>query len=163
MPEETVIVEPEHSPEPEGKPQANAEREEMAGAAQIAELESRLAEKEAALSGANERLSRLAAAIAELEARLARAAASYRTLIIAAHPEIPEDLISGQSVEEIEASLEKARSLVSRVRQGLEMAATQGRVPPGAPPRTVPDLSSLSPREKIQYGIGGKKNGINSF
>jgi len=30
-------------------------------------------------------------------------------------------------------------------------------VPAGAPGRRASDLSALSPREKIQYAIGGKK------
>jgi len=155
--EETVAPETETSQQPTGKPQADAEREETAGAAQIAGLASKLAEKETALSETKERLESMAKTVTDLETKLSKAAASYQKLIATVHPEIPQDLITGGSVEEIDASLEKARSLVTRVKQGLETAANQSRVPPGAPPRTAPDISGMSPREKIQYGIGGRK------
>jgi uncharacterized coiled-coil protein SlyX len=151
------MVEPEIDPSSESKTEVNSELKETIMAARIAELEGQLAEKETALSRTEERLAELAIATAEMETTLARGINSYKTLIVTSHPEIPEELINGRSIEEIDASLEKAQILVSRVRQGLEADTTQSRVPPGAPPRTRLDLSGLSPREKIQYGIGGKK------
>jgi hypothetical protein len=152
-----ALTEAETSPKTAGEPWTSAGSEESAGAAGVTGMESKLAEKEAALSETTERLDRMTGAVADLEARLAKAAASYRTLIAGVHPEIPEDLISGQSIEEIDTSVEKAKSLVTRVKKGLEAAATRSRVPPGAPPRTAPDLAGMSPREKIKYGIGGNR------
>lgn len=158
MPDEAVIMETELAGEQESELKSNPEREELVTVrAKIAELEGQLAEKDAALSQASDRLAEMEATTAKTEARLTRAIASYRTLVTKAHPEVPEELLSGETIEDIDASLEKARSLVSRVREGLEAQAMSSRVPPGAPPRTALDLSSLSPREKIQYGIGGKK------
>ena len=118
--------------------------------------ETKPAEKEPAPSEAEGRLAVMAKTVAGLEARLAKAAASYRALIVSAHPEIPEDLISGGDAGEIDASLAKASGLVTRVKQGLAAAAARSRVPPGAPPRTELDPAGMSPREKIKYGIGGK-------
>ena len=46
------------------------------------------------------------------------------------------------------------KALVTKVKQGLEIEISLARVPAGAPERTLPDLSALSPREKIQYAIG---------
>jgi len=77
--------------------------------------------------------------------------------VVESHPEVLEELITGDSVESINESLNKAQTLVSRVRQGLETEITLAKVPTGAPERTSPDLSSLSPREKIQYALGGKQ------
>ena len=68
-----------------------------------------------------------------------------------------EELISGDTIESINESLDKAKGLINRVRQGLETEISLGRVPAGAPERRPPDLSALSPREKIQYAIGGKR------
>ncbi len=87
---------------------------------------------------------------------LAEAVASYKALAAQSNPEVPEELIAGDTIEAINESLEKAKTLISRVRQGLEAEITAGKVPAGAPIRTLPDLSALSPREKINYAIGGK-------
>ena len=158
MPDEAVIMETEPGEEQEGESEPNPDREDpVIARAKITELEGRLAEKDTELAQANDRLAEMETTIAELEARLTRAIASYRTLVSAAHSEVPEELINGKTIEDIDVSLEKAQSLVSRVRQGLETEAMSSRVPPGAPLRTGLDLSGLSPREKILYGIGGKK------
>ncbi len=88
---------------------------------------------------------------------LAEAVASYKAVVVQTNPEVIEELISGDTIEAISESLEKAKTLVSRVRQGVEAEISLAKVPAGAPERTSPDLSTLSPREKIQYAIGGKK------
>ena len=73
--------------------------------------------------------------------------------------EIQENILTmgGMVTEAINRSIENANTLVGRVRQGLEEEASRVRIPAGAPQRTPPDLSALSPREKIQYAIGGKR------
>ena len=109
------------------------------GTARITELEQALAQSEAALKAGND--------------SLAEAVASYQAMVIAANPEIPEELISGDGIEAVNRSLEEAKSLISRVKQGLEAEVQASRVPAGAPQRTPPDLSALSSREKIQYGV----------
>ena len=132
--------------------------------AKIAELEDLLAQKDEELSLANARITELEQALAESEKKLtdtsnalSQAIASYRELVIKSNPGVIEELIVGDSIEEIDASLEKAKSLIVKVRQGLEEEVAATRVPAGAPQRTPLDLSALSPREKIQYAIGGKR------
>lgn len=95
--------------------------------------------------------------VQRLRNSLQEAAMKYRQALLAAHPVIPEQLLSGSTIEELEASLERARMAVEKVRERLEedMARSQA-VPAGAPVRRGPDLSALSPREKILYGLSRK-------
>ena len=88
---------------------------------------------------------------------MAEAVASYKAMVTRSNTDVPEELISGDSIESINESLTNAKNLINKVRQGLEAEITSSKVPAGAPQRTPPDLSALSPREKIQYAIGGKK------
>ncbi len=115
-----------------------------------AELESLLAQKEEELTESHAR-------IAEVEQALAEAVASYKSMVIQANPEVLEELISGDTIESVNDSLKQAKTLISRVRQGLEVEISATKIPAGAPQRTPLDLSSLSPRDKIRYAIGGKK------
>ena len=93
--------------------------------------------------------------LSKLDESLKQAIASYKALVIQSNPDIPEELVAGDSIEAIDNSLASARELISKVRQGMEAEISLARVPAGAPQRTTPDLSALSPREKIQYAIGG--------
>ena len=89
---------------------------------------------------------------------LSQAVAAYKTVVVKANPGVTEELITGNDITEINQSLENAKTIMAKVRQGIEEEIASGKVPIGAPPRTPPDLSALSPREKIQYAItkGGK-------
>ncbi len=89
----------------------------------------------------------------ELEAQAREAAERYRELVLQQSPELPAELVAGDTVQQVDASLERARETVSKVRGHLESQAQAGRVPVGAPPRSGPDLSALSPEEKISYGL----------
>lgn len=85
---------------------------------------------------------------------LQNAAMKYRQALMAAYPVIPEQLLSGSTVEELEVSLERARSAVEMVRQKLEEDMARSlTVPAGAPVRRGPDTSALSAREKIVQGL----------
>ena len=146
------------SPNPEGEESGQSE------APEIAELESLVAQKEKELTEANDRITELEQAVAEAEEKLntinnslTEAVASYKAMVVKANPEVLEELITGDTVESIDDSLKKAETLIGRVKQGLEVKISAIKIPAGAPQRTPPDLSSLSPREKIQYAIGGKK------
>jgi len=92
-----------------------------------------------------------------LNESLSQAVAAYKTLVVKANPGVIEELITGNTITEINQSMENAKALISKVKGGIEQEIASGRVPAGAPQRTSPDLSALSPREKIQYAIGGKK------
>ncbi len=88
---------------------------------------------------------------------LTQAVASYRAMVVQANPEVVEELISGDTIESINESLGKAKDLAKKVRQRMEAEISLAKVPAGAPERVSPDLSALSPREKIQYAIGGRR------
>ncbi|BAQ34247.1 hypothetical protein UCH007_02890 [Dehalococcoides sp. UCH007] len=93
--------------------------------------------------------------VTQLETELRLAVESYRRLMVEQNPEVIPELISGQTVEEINRSLELSRKLVARVKQSLEKEAVLARVPLGQASRQKPDFSSLSAREKIKYAVGG--------
>ena len=143
---------------------AEKDEELKAKDARLSEAETRITELEQVIADRDSELATLKQAVAELDEALtnvknslAQAVFSYRALVVQANPDIPDELITGDSIEAIDQSLENARNLISRVKQGLEAEAAKARVPAGAPQRTLPDLSALSPREKIQYAIGGKR------
>jgi Tfp pilus assembly protein FimV len=92
--------------------------------------------------------------ITRLNANLEHAVKSYRQMVVKAHPGIPEELITGKSVEEIDTSLATAKKIVDRVKKSLE-AEVPENVPVGAPTRSSNNAQNLSPREKIQYAMGG--------
>ena len=139
----------EQNPDPEGE-------------SGVTELEGLLAQKDEELANANAHIAQLEQAVAEsneklqiITSSLAEAVASYKATVIQTNPEVPEELVTGDMVEAINESLKKAKTLISKVRQGLEAEISSAKIPAGAPQRTPPDLSALSPREKIQYAIGG--------
>ena len=125
--------------------------------ARITELEQMIADRDNELVTLKQAIAESDEALADVRSSLAQAVSSYRALVVQANPDIPDELITGDSIEAMDQSLENARALISRVKQGLEAEAAKTRVPAGAPQRTLPDLSALSPREKIQYAIGGKR------
>ena len=130
------------------------------------ELASRDAENkrlEQALEARNEELNILKQSLDETSQTLDKvnrampqAVGAYRELVIQSNPGLLAELITGDSIEEVNESLKNARAIVERVRQEIEVEAARTRIPAGAPQRTPMDFSGLSPREKIQYAIGGK-------
>jgi len=124
---------------------------------ELALKDSRISELEQAVASRDNELAALNQSLAELESRLSQAVASYRALVVKANPAVPAELISGNSVEEIDQSLANAQVLVDRVRQELESEIAAAKIPAGAPSRTPLDFSALSPKEKIQYAIGERR------
>ena len=118
-------------------------------ASELETKEARITELEQAVTEANEKLTNISNA-------LSQAVTSYKAMVVQANPDVPEELITGDTIEAIDQSLENAKALISKVREGIGVEVAAGRVPAGAPPRTPLDLSVLSPREKIRYAIGGK-------
>jgi hypothetical protein len=94
--------------------------------------------------------------IAALKQDLSRTLGAYRDSLIKLNPELPAEMVGGDTVEAVDESIAKARALVSKVKQSIEAEKTASRVPAGAPARGEADYSGLSTREKIQIGIGGK-------
>ena len=98
----------------------------------------------------------LSAALAERDTALERLAgerdsalAAYRQAMAELNPELPDELITGATVAEVEQALVRARALVERVKAGLKPL-----VPPS--PVAVPRSASseaLSPEAKIRRGL----------
>ncbi len=97
--------------------------------------------------------------IESLRGRLASATARYREALLAAAPEIPEELVVGESPEEVEASLAGARQMVEKVRGQIESRIAGERVPSGAPVRGAQEFSGMSSREKIAHALAQRSQG----
>ena len=123
----------------------------------ITELETAVSEKDSEMATLKQTVVDDNQKLEALNESLSQAVAGYKTLAVKVNPGIIEELITGNTITEIDQSLESAKTLISKVRGGIEQEIASGKVPAGAPQRTPPDLSALSPREKIQYAIGGKQ------
>lgn len=88
-----------------------------------------------------------------LEAAVRLSAERYRALALQRSPELPEELVTGETVDEIDRALDRARETVSKVRGHLETHAQSTRVPVGAPVRSGADFAGLSAQDKIARGI----------
>ena len=109
------------------------------------------------LAELKEELAKRQEELAALKGQLALAVAKYRGALLASAPELPEEMVAGVTIEEVEASVVRAKEVVERVRHQLEARAQAQRVPAGAPPRTTPDPSTLSPGEKIAYALNKQR------
>lgn len=127
--------------EPEGLREALVERERR-----IVALEAELAEGRKALAQAQREQE-------ALQAELSLALGKYRASLLAGAPEVPEELVQGESVADVDASFRQAKGLVERVRQQVEATLNRERVPAGAPLRRAADTSALPPAEKIALGL----------
>jgi hypothetical protein len=119
----------------------------------ISEKDAKLAGLETALSEAKKSSEAMTAALKEARDQ---AVAKYLDMAKALNPTIPQDIIVGETIEEIDASIEKGKALVASVKQYLESEASAAKVPAGAPTRSTIALEGMSPKEKIAYGIQQK-------
>jgi DNA repair exonuclease SbcCD ATPase subunit len=143
---------------PDGEGLLGQKTEELARTkARLVELEQTMASKDNEIASLKRTRGELEEKLEVLNNSLAKAVTSYKAIVIQANPEVIVELISGDTIESINESLDRAKALVNKVRQGIESEISLAKVPAGAPERTLPDLSGLSPREKIQYAIGSKK------
>lgn len=129
------------------KPEAAADEVEQAEAEEAGEAEA--AEVEAEPTREQE----LEAEVAALREQLSAAVARYRTMVLATAPEVPDELVKGDSVADVDTTFAAAREVVERVRRQLEEQLESQRVPAGAPARMPPDVSGLSAAEKIAYAL----------
>jgi chromosome segregation ATPase len=120
---------------------------------QVEEAKRTLSERDADLAAQADEIEALRAVAAAADGRLAAAARRYRDVLLAAEPELPADLIAGDSIEAVDESVARARTTVAQVRQHLEQQARELRVSPGAPARAGRDLAGLSAAEKIRLGL----------
>ena len=132
-----------------------AESEALAAqrAEEAATLLRQVSEQELALAQRGSEADELGTALAGAQAEVRQAAQSYRELVLQREPELPADLIGGDSVAEVDASVARVRQTVAQVRQHIEQQAQALRVPAGAPVRSGPDVSGLTPGEKIRLGL----------
>ena len=112
----------------------------------VHDLEAEIQEVTSALEEREEELT-------NLREQVDSAVSKYRVALLASSPEVPEELVKGKTIDELDASLASARIIVEKIAQKLESQEPSERVPVGAPPRRPPDLSTLSPQEKILYGL----------
>ena len=126
--------------------------------ATIIRLEQALAAKDGEIAGLNQSLDEAKRTLDELGKALPQAVAAYKELVVQANPGVLAEMITGETIEEVNDSLKNARAIMDRVRQEMEAEAARTRVPAGSPQRAPIDLSALSAREKIQYAIGGSSS-----
>ncbi|MBL7166138.1 MAG: hypothetical protein ISS55_06620 [Dehalococcoidales bacterium] len=138
-------------------PPAERGEELVLANARIVELEETVSDRDSEVASLKKYATELEGMLSASRDSLVEAVSRYRDVVIQASPGVLEELVSGDSIASIDESLRNAKSLIGKVREGLEAEVSLARVPAGAPERRLPDLSALSPREKIQYGIGGNK------
>ena len=119
----------------------------------ITELETAVSDKDSEIATLNQTVVDDNQKFEALNESLYQAVAAYKTVVVKANPGVIEELITGNTIDELNQSVEKAKTLIAQVRTSIEAESASGKVPAGAPARTPPDLSALSPREKIQYAI----------
>lgn len=117
----------------------------------------------AELAARDERVASLEEQVITLERELSTTVSRYRFALLDTAPEVPGDLVAGETAEELESSLAKAKGVVEQVRtrllEGMESTSQDTEqpgqtIPAGAPPRTLNDASAdLTPREKITLGL----------
>jgi hypothetical protein len=115
----------------------------------IAELEAKTAEMQSLLDDGLKNM----VALEDTNSRLTE---KYLEAVRSANPTIPQDVIVGDTIEDIDAALAKAVTIAESVKSSLEAQAKETRVPAGAPTRTEISTEGLSPREKIAAGIQQK-------
>jgi SMC interacting uncharacterized protein involved in chromosome segregation len=152
------VEEPENEIDSPGQEKETLVREVESGKAAIAELKQALAAKDTEVTALNQSLEEARRALDELGKSFSQALTAYRELVVQANPGVLAEMITGSTIEEVNESLKSARALMERVRREIEAEAARTRIPAGAPPRTPPDMSALSPREKIQYALGGAQS-----
>ena len=121
--------------------------------AAIAEKDAKLAELETSLSEAKKSSETLTASLKEARDK---AVAKYLDIAKTLNPTIPQDIIVGETIAEIDASIEKGKAMVASVKKAMEAEASAAKVPAGAPTRGAISLEGMSSKEKIAYGIQQK-------
>lgn len=108
-----------------------------------------------------ERARGLEEALAATQRELARqrdlasvAVARYREAVLAAEPDLPPEMVRGESIEDVDASIAAARTMVARVRERVEARRPSERgFPAGAPARESSARGHLTARQKIAAGL----------
>jgi hypothetical protein len=168
---------PEENKSPEPTPGAAPESNGASNAEDLAAIKAELEQEKKAIAAARTMIQEKDALVADLQAQLSaaksgseasaaeltqvkeahtKAVTKYLGAVKLANPAIPGDVITGGSIDEIDASVARALSIATAVKASLEAQAKQAKVPAGAPTRGEISLEGLSPREKIAAGIQQK-------
>jgi len=140
--------------------------------AELATERATLAEAQATLTGKDEAIAKLeahiaglqqgfdekAAALTQLREAHVQAVAKYLEAVRSANIALPADVITGETIEDIDASVAQAHAIAGAVRETLADEAKKGRVPAGAPTRVI-NLDGLTPKEKIALGLQQQEGG----
>jgi len=124
--------------------------------AALTDKSKRITELEASLNVVSQASEAAATELGHTKEAYTKAVGKYLEATRAANPTLPGDVITGATIEEIDASVAKTLSIATAVKANLEAQAKQAKVPAGAPPRGEISLEGLSPREKIAAGIHQK-------
>jgi chromosome segregation ATPase len=137
----------------------DAEARAQAALAESARLQTELGAANDAAAAFDADAASLRSMLEESEERNRDGASRYRELAARAEPALPSDLIAGDTIEAIDASIAKARELAESVRSHIEAQAQAARVPAGAPQRSAPDFSAMTPEQKIRHGLAQRSAG----
>ncbi len=127
--------------------------------AKMGELRTEISEKGAVVESQTQELAILQEAGKETDSKLSGLAESftdaikrYRDLALVTVPDAVADLVVGDTIDAIDASLAGARTLVDKVKTSLEASASE-IISSGSPEREGEDWRSLSSKEKIIKGL----------
>ena len=84
----------------------------------------------------------------------------YREALLAAEPDLPPDLVAGDTLEDVDASVAAARQAVARIRERLaaEVRESPSRgFPVGSPSRGAHSTRALPRAEKIAAGLSERR------
>jgi hypothetical protein len=136
---------------------AEAEARAQAAIDEKARVAAELAAATDAASAYEADIASMRALLDDAAQREREAAAHYRALVAEAEPWLlPED-VAGETVAELAASVTAARGMAQRLSERLDARVRALRVPAGAPPRGGPDVSAMTPDEKIKYGLAQRR------
>jgi chromosome segregation ATPase len=121
----------------------------------MAQKDARLADLETALSEAKQGSEASTAELASVKEARDQAVSKYLGMAKASNPQVPGDMISGETIEEIDASVDKGKGLVSAVKKTLESETAAAKVPAGAPTRGE-TTEGMSNKDMIAAGLRQK-------
>lgn len=78
---------------------------------------------------------------------------AVRALVLRAHPDVVPELIAGDTVEALLASVEPARAAWQRLAERIGAPPATPAVPAGGQPAAAVDPERLSASEKIRRGL----------
>jgi hypothetical protein len=136
---------------PRDDPGSETLRRELEAYQRLAEERGQaLAARDAELAGLRQAAEQHQAAAEAVQRQLL---AAHRARLLAEHHgRIVDDLVQGDTVDELNASVARAEAAYSSVAEQVRTAAAAS-VPAGNAARTGAGLALLSPQEKIAYGL----------